>query len=183
MFEILTEKLTTVLQKLSGRGRLTEHDVDEALKQIRMALLEADVNFKVARDLVTRMRERAVSSQVIENVNHGQQVVKVVHEELTAILSGGGHRLIQASQTPTVVMLVGLQGSGKTTTAAKLALHLRHQGQRSLLIAGDLRRPAAVEQLAILGKQLDVPVYQEDLSSTALKAASAGGETGQGVGR
>ncbi len=174
MFEALTEKLTTVLNRLSGKGRLTERDVDEALRQIRMALLEADVNFKVARDLVNRVREGVVGSQVMENVNPGQQMVKVVHEELTSILGGDSHGLTQASRLPTVVMLVGLQGSGKTTTAAKLALHLRRQGQGCLLIAADLRRPAAVEQLATLGSQVDIPVYQEEVSSTALKVVSAG---------
>ena len=174
MFEALTEKLTGVLNRLPGKGRLTERDVDEALRQIRLALLEADVNFRVARDFVSRVQERAVGSQVMESLSPGQQVVKIVQEELTAILGGGNHRLDLASQPPTVVILVGLQGSGKTTTAAKLALHLRNQGHRSLLIANDLRRPAAIEQLATLGRQLDIPVYQEELSSNAIKVAAAG---------
>jgi signal recognition particle subunit SRP54 len=175
MFETLTDKLNGIFSRLTGKGRLTEKDVDEALKQVRMALLEADVNFRVARDLVNRVRERSLGTEVMESLSPGQQVVKIVHEELTSILSGGDHKLGQASRPPTVLMLVGLQGSGKTTTAAKLALQLGQRGsQRPLLIAADLRRPAAIQQLATLGKQLDVPVYQEGTSSTAVNAARAG---------
>ena len=182
MFETLTEKLNGVFRTLTGKGRLTEKDVDEALRQVRLALLEADVNFKVARELVNRVRERAVGSDVMESLSPGQQVVKIVHEELTATLTGGEHRLTQANHPPTVVMLVGLQGTGKTTTAAKLASQLRQNGQRSLLIAADLRRPAAIEQLATLGKQLGIAVYQEDASSTALKVAKAGLQEAQRTG-
>ena len=174
MFESLTDKLNGVFQRLTGKGRLTEKDVDEALRQIRLALLEADVNFKVARELVNRVRERSLGKEVLESLTPGQQVVKVVHEELTAILSGTDHKLAQAGNPPTVLMLVGLQGSGKTTTAAKLAYQLRQQGQRSLLIATDLRRPAAIQQLTTLGGQLDIPVYDEGTSSTAVKVAKAG---------
>ena len=174
MFEALTERLNDVFKTLTGKGRLTEKDVDDGLRQVRLALLEADVNFKVVRDLVGHVRERAVSEDVMTSLGPGQQVVKIINEELTAILSGGDHKLIQAGRPPTVVMMVGLQGSGKTTTAAKLALHARQQGHRPLLIAADLRRPAAIEQLATLGKQLDIPVYQEDTSSTAVKVAKAG---------
>ena len=182
MFETLTEKLNGIFGRLTGKGRLTEKDVDEALRQIRLALLEADVNFRVARELVHRVQERAVGSDVMEALTPGQQVVKIVHEELTSVLSGGDHKLVQGSRPPTVLMLVGLQGAGKTTTAAKLAHHLHQQGQQSLLIAGDLRRPAAVEQLVILGKQLGIPVYQEDTSSTALKVAKAGVEEARRIG-
>ena len=182
MFETLTEKLNGIFGRLTGKGRLTEKDVDEALRQIRLALLEADVNFRVARELVNRVQERAVGSDVMEALSPGQQVVKIVHEELTSVLSGGDHKLVQGSRPPTVLMLVGLQGAGKTTTAAKLAHHLHQQGQQSLLIAGDLRRPAAVEQLVILGKQLGIPVYQEDTSSTALKVAKAGVEEARRIG-
>jgi signal recognition particle subunit SRP54 len=175
VFESLTEKLTGILQRLSSRGRLTERDIDEALGQVRRSLLEADVNFRVAREFVARIRERAVGAAVLESLTPGQQVVKVVHEELTSLLSGGDHKLIPSSQPPTVVMLVGLQGSGKTTTAAKLALALRHQGHRSLLIATDLRRPAAILQLETLGRQLDIPVYSEEPgSSSAIQVARAG---------
>ncbi len=165
MFDALTDKLTAVFQRLGNRGRLTEKDVDEALREVRLALLEADVNFRVARELIDRIRERAVGSQVLESLSPGQQVVKIVNEELTAIL-GEGHQGLQPSpQSPSVLLLMGLQGSGKTTTAAKLALHLRGQGHRSLLVAADLRRPAAVEQLITLGKQLDVPVYPQKAAS------------------
>ena len=174
MFEVLTDKLTAAFNRLTSRGRLSEKDVDEALRQIRLALLEADVNFKVARDFVAKVRERAVGQVVLESLSPGQQVVKIVHEELTAVLSGDNHKLTRSSQSPTVLMLVGLQGSGKTTTAAKLASQLRRQGQTSLLIAADLRRPAAIEQLVALGKQMDIPVYSEDTSSTTVKVARAG---------
>ncbi|MEE8159735.1 MAG: signal recognition particle protein [Dehalococcoidia bacterium] len=174
MFEALTDKLTAAFNRLTSRGRLAEKDVDEALRQVRLALLEADVNFKVARDFVAKVRERAVGQDVLESLSPGQQVVKIVHEELTAVLSGDNHKLTRSSQSPTVLMLVGLQGSGKTTTAAKLASQLRRQGQTSLLIAADLRRPAAIEQLVALGKQMDIPVYSEDTSSTTVKVARAG---------
>lgn len=174
MFEVLTDKLNAAFNRLTSRGRLAEKDVDEALRQIRLALLEADVNFKVARDFVAKVRERAVGQDVLESLSPGQQVVKIVHEELTAVLSGDNHKLTRSSQSPTVLMLVGLQGSGKTTTAAKLASQLRRQGQTSLLIAADLRRPAAIEQLVALGKQMDIPVYSEDTSSTTVKVARAG---------
>ena len=182
MFESLTDKLTGIFQRLTGKGRLTEKDIDEGLRQIRLALLEADVNFRVARELINRVRERALESEVMESVSPGQQVVKIIHEELTSVLSGGDHKLVQESRPPTVLMLVGLQGSGKTTTAAKLALHLRQKDQRPLLVAADLRRPAAIQQLATLGKQLDIPVYQEDTSSTAVKVAKAGVEQARQMG-
>ena len=175
MFENLTDQLTGILQRLTSKGRLTEKDIDEALGQVRRSLLEADVNFRVARDFVAGVKERALGADVMESLTPGQQVVKVVHEELTALLSGDEHRLLPASQPPTVVMLVGLQGSGKTTTAAKLALALRRQRQRSLLVAADLRRPAAILQLETLGRQLDIPVYSEEPeSSSAVQVARAG---------
>ena len=174
MFEALTDKLNAAFNRLTSRGRLAEKDVDEALRQVRLALLEADVNFKVARDFVAKVRERAVGRDVLESLSPGQQVVKIVHEELTAVLSGDNHKLTRSSQSPTVLMLVGLQGSGKTTTAAKLVSQLRRQGQSSLLVAADLRRPAAIEQLVALSKQMDIPVYSEDTSSTTVKVARAG---------
>ncbi len=173
MFDTLTEKLNAVFQRLSGRGRLTERDVDDGLREVRRALLEADVDFRVARDFVARVRVRALGGDVMESLSPGQQVVKIVNDEMTAVLTSGDHRMAVSSQPPTVVMMAGLQGSGKTTTAAKLALHLRRQGHHPLLIAADLRRPAAIEQLAVLGRQLDVPVYWED-GSTAVKAAANG---------
>ncbi len=175
MFDALTDKLTAVLGRLTNRGRLTEKDVDEALREVRVALLEADVNFRVARELVGRIRERALDTNVLQSLSPGQQVVTFVYEELVAIL-GEGHRGLQASpQAPSVTLMVGLQGSGKTTTAAKLSMYLRRQGRRSLLVAADLRRPAAIQQLAALGRQLDVPVYHEDpLTSTAEGVARRG---------
>ena len=174
MFEALTDKLNGVFQKLTGRGRLTEKDVDDALRQVRLALLEADVNFRVARELVNRVKDRAVGGEVLESLSPGQQVVKIVHEELTGVLTGHDHKLAQGDAQPSVVMLVGLQGSGKTTTAAKLARHLAQSGQRPLLVAADLRRPAAIQQLTVLGNELGIPVYQEGTSSTPVKVAKAG---------
>ena len=168
MFENLTDKLTGIFNRLSSKGRLTEKDIDEALAQVRRSLLEADVNFRVARDFVAKVKERSLGTDVRESLTPGQQVVKIVHEELTEILSGGDHRLTPSSQLPSVLMLVGLQGSGKTTTAAKLALQLRRQGHSSILVAADLRRPAAISQLQTLGRQLDVPVYSEEPQSTTV---------------
>jgi signal recognition particle subunit SRP54 len=183
MFENLTEKLTGIFNRLSAKGRLTEKDIDEALGQVRRSLLEADVNFRVARGFVARVKERSLGAEVLQSLTPGQQVVKIVHEELTGILSSGDHRLTPSSQLPTVLMLVGLQGSGKTTTAAKLALQLRRQGHSSLLIAADLRRPAAISQLETLGKQLDIPVYSEDpKSSSAVRVARAGVERARQLG-
>ena len=175
MLENLTEKLTGILGKLTSKGRLTGKDIDEAMGMVRRSLLEADVNFRVARDFVAAVKERAQGSDVLESLTPGQQVVKIVHEELTSLLTGGEHRLMPSSKPTNAVMLVGLQGSGKTTTAAKLALSLRRQDRKALLIAADLRRPAAIQQLVILGKQLDIPVYSEDpASSSAVQVAKAG---------
>ena len=174
MFENLTGRLTGIFNRLSSKGRLTDADVDQALGEVRRSLLEADVNFRVVRDFVARVKERAQGSEILESLTPGQQVVKIVHEELTSLLSGGGsHTLTLSSQPVTAIMLVGLQGSGKTTTAAKLALDLRKQGHRSLLIAADLRRPAAIQQLETLGRQLEIPVYSEDPGSS-LGGRSAG---------
>ena len=174
MFEALTDKLNGIFGRLTGKGRLSEKDVDEALRQVRLALLEADVNFRVARDLVNKVRERAVGDEVMGSLSPGQQVVKIVNEELTDILRGGDHDLVHPNRPPAVLMLVGLQGSGKTTTAAKLALQLRQRGHRSTLIAADLRRPAAIQQLIVLGKQLDIPVYSEEPTSTPVSVVRAG---------
>jgi signal recognition particle subunit SRP54 len=162
MFESLTEKLGKIFSKLTNKGRLTEKDVDEAMREVRLALLEADVNFKVVKEFVTKVRERAVGSAVLESLTPGQQIIKVVNEELTAILGSGQSKLNPAGHPPSVLMLIGLQGCGKTTTAAKLALSLKHSGQSTLLVAADTRRPAAIQQLITLGKQLDIPVYSED---------------------
>ena len=175
MLENLTEKLTGIMGRLTSRGRLTEKDIDEAMGQVRRSLLEADVNFRVARDFVATVKERAQGVDVMESLTPGQQVVKIVHEELTAMLDGGDHGIVPSSRPTNAIMMVGLQGSGKTTTAAKLALALRRQNHRSLLVAADLRRPAAIQQLETLGRQLDVPVYSEDpVSSSAVQVARAG---------
>ena len=160
MFEVLTEKLNGVFQRLGNKGALTERDVDEALREVRLALLEADVNFRVARDLVGRIRERALQEDVLKSLSPGQQVVKITNEELTSTLDGGSHRLETSPRRPSVAMMVGLNGSGKTTTAAKLARHLSQQGQDALLVAADLQRPAAPEQLEALGMQVGVEVYR-----------------------
>ncbi len=163
MFEVLSEKLNAVFRLLGNRGKLTEKDIDEALRQVRLALLEADVNFKVVKDFTTRVKERSAGKEVMESLTPAQQIIKIVNEELIKTLGdGASSKLNTASQPPTVLMMVGLQGSGKTTTAAKLALLLKHGGQKPLLVAADNRRPAAIEQLVTLGKQLDVPVYSED---------------------
>ena len=182
MFDSLQDKLGDVFKRLTNRGRLSEADVDEAMKEVRLALLEADVNFKVAREFVKRVRERSVGLDVLQSLSPGQQVVKIVNDELTAILGGSEAKLEQSPKPPTVVMLVGLQGSGKTTTIAKLAHHLRKRGQRSLLVASDLRRPAAVDQLVALGKQLDIPVYEEGTTSTPLQVSKNGLKKAQDLG-
>ncbi len=165
MFQVLSERLGSVFKRLGSKGRLTERDVDEALREVRLALLEADVNFKVVKEFIATLRERSLGNEVLESLTPAQQVIKVVNEELTSILGGAPSHLVAASRPPTIVMLVGLQGSGKTTTAAKLALHLKGSGQRPLLVAADLRRPAAIEQLVILGNELEIPVYREDTSA------------------
>lgn len=183
MFDSLTEKLSGIFSKLQSKGRLTEKDIDDALGQVRRSLLEADVNFRVARDFVAGVKERAQGSDVLESLTPGQQVVKIVHEELTKLLDGGEHRITPSSQATSAIMLVGLAGSGKTTTAAKLGLALRRQGHRSLLVAADLRRPAAIQQLETLGRQLDIPVYSEDPNtSTVVKVAAAGMKKAQELG-
>jgi len=165
MFEILTEKLSEVFRRLGSRGKLTEKDIDEALRQVRLALLEADVNFKVVKEFTARVRERSLGAQVLESLTPAQQIVKIVNEELVRILGEGESRLEASARSPSVIMLAGLQGSGKTTTAAKLALNLKHSGHKPLLVAADNRRPAAIEQLVTLGGQIDIPVYHESVKS------------------
>jgi signal recognition particle subunit SRP54 len=164
MLEVLTQKLASVFHKLGRKGKLSEGDIDDALRQVRLALLEADVNFKVVKEFLSKVRERALGSEVLRSLTPAQQIVKIVNEELIAILGGEPSRLASVTDLPAVVLLVGLQGSGKTTTAVKLAVQLKHQGQRSLLVAADTRRPAAIEQLKLLGGQHDIPVYSEDAS-------------------
>jgi signal recognition particle subunit SRP54 len=163
MFESLQDKLQVVFHQISGRGKLSEADVDAALRQVRLALLEADVNFKVVKDFIGRVRERAVGDEVMRSITPAQQVIKIVHDELVATL-GTPARLDLDGPTPHVLMLVGLQGSGKTTTAAKLALSLSKSNHRPLLVAADTRRPAAIKQLQVLGRDIHIPVYAEDTS-------------------
>ena len=160
MFENLTERLENVFKQLRRRGKLSESDVDAAMREVRLALLEADVNYAVAKDFVARVRQRAIGSEVSKALNPGQQVIKIVNEELIATL-GAPERLNLSGPKPRPIMLVGLQGSGKTTAAGKLARLLRSQGERVMLVACDPYRPAAVRQLETLGKRLDVPVYFE----------------------
>ena len=159
-FESLTDKLSAVFKRLRGKGRLTEADVKEAMKEIKMALLEADVNFKVVKSFVAQVTERAVGQDVMESLTPAQMIVKIVNEELTALMGGGNTKLSIASAPPTIVMLVGLQGAGKTTNGAKLAGLMKKQGKRPLLAACDVYRPAAIKQLEVVGEQLDVPVFQ-----------------------
>jgi len=160
VFENLSDKLQAIFKKLSGKGRLSEKDVDAALREVRLALLEADVNFRVVKGFVARVRERAIGADVMKSLTPAQMVVKIVNEELIAIL-GKPRKLELSGRPPHVIMLAGLQGSGKTTTAAKLALRLRDSGHRPLLVAADTRRPAAITQLEVLGKQLNVAVHSE----------------------
>jgi len=162
MFESLTDRFDAVFSRLRGRGRLSEADVDEALREIRLALLQADVNLRVVRDFVSRVREDLVGIDLSQALTPGQQVIKVVHDELRGILGGETLKLTYASRPPTVILLAGLQGSGKTTTAAKLAgWYKRKEGRNPLLVGADLQRPAAVEQLRVLGQQVNVPVFSE----------------------
>ena len=159
VFESLADKLQQTFKKLRGRGKLSESDVSEALREVRMALLEADVNFKVAKDFVARIKERAIGQEVLGSLTPGQQVVKIVNDELTELLGGTQSRITISSRPPTIIMLVGLQGAGKTTTAGKLAHLLKKQNKKPLLVAADIYRPAAIKQLEVLGKQLDIPVF------------------------
>jgi len=159
-FEGLSEKLNGLFKRLRGKGRLTEADVKEAMREIRMALLEADVSFKVVKDFVAKVSERAVGADVLESLSPAQMIVKIVNEELTALMGGTDAKLTVSPKPPTVIMMVGLQGAGKTTNAAKLAGLMKKQGKRPLLAACDVYRPAAIEQLQVVGQQLDVPVFQ-----------------------
>ena len=174
MFDALSDKLNSVLGKLGNKGRMTEADVDEALREVRMALLEADVNFRVARDFVAKIRERAVGEEVLKSLSPGQQVVKITNDALVEILGGGIKRLEAGPKQPSVILMVGLNGAGKTTASAKLANHLKQSGQGAVLVAADLHRPAAIQQLQTLGKQVDVAVYQDSTSKATAKVARNG---------
>ncbi len=168
MLQGLADRLNDIFKRLRGYGRLSEDNIAESLREVRLALLEADVNVKVVRSFLDRVRTRAVGRDVLDSLSPGQQVVKVVYEELTELMGGAASRLKTANQPPTVMMLVGLQGSGKTTTAGKLARFLREQGQRPLLVAADLQRPAAQDQLVTLGQTLGVEVFREASGASAV---------------
>ncbi|HZU12066.1 MAG TPA: signal recognition particle protein [Chloroflexota bacterium] len=170
MFEALSDRLTDIFTGLRSKGTLTERDVDTAMREIRMSLLEADVNFKVVKEFVARVKERSIGAEVLQSLTPGQQVVKIVHEELLRIL--GEPARLDLQTTPAVILLAGLQGSGKTTTAAKLAHTLRKQGHHPLLVALDVYRPAAVDQIVSLGKQLTIPVYEEGTREKPVKIAA-----------
>ncbi len=159
MFDNLSDKLNETFRKLKGRGKLSEANIKEGLREVRLALLEADVNYKVVKDLIESIRERAVGQEVMSSLTPGQQVVKIVNEELTTIMGGSHQQLDFTGRAPWVILMVGLQGSGKTTTSGKLALHLKGKGRRPLLVPADVYRPAAIEQLTRLGEQVGAPVF------------------------
>src|SRR5438309_2503687 len=181
MFDSLSDRFETIFTRLRGRGRLSEADVDEVLREIRLALLEADVNFVVVRGFVARIKERCIGADLAKSLSPAQQVIKIVNEELTAVLGGESLKITYASKPPTVVLLAGLQGSGKTTAAAKLARWFKQAGRQPLLVGADLQRPAAVEQLRVLGKQAGVPVFSEATDPVAV--ATHGLDEAQRLGR
>ena len=164
MFDTLSDRLQGALGDLGKRGKLDDEAISKAMREIRLALLEADVNFQVVKDFVARVRERAVGEEVLKSLTPGQQVVKIVHEELTALMGSGSSQLAFSPRPPTTILLAGLQGSGKTTAAGKLALLLLKDGRKPALVAADLQRPAAIDQLVQLGAQVGVPVYAEERS-------------------
>jgi signal recognition particle subunit SRP54 len=182
MFANLAERLQDTFKKMRGKGRLTEADVNEALREVRLALLEADVNFKVVKNFVARIKERAVGQELLSSLNPAQHVIKIVHDELTTLMGGSNSKINLAPKPPTVIMMVGLNGAGKTTTSAKLANLLRKQGRRPLLVAADVYRPAAIKQLQVLGEQLKIQVFareeQQDpvaIGRAAVEKAAVGG--------
>jgi len=183
MFDSLSSRLEGVIKKIRGKGRLTDDDVDEVLKEIRTALLEADVNVGVVRNVTARIREQAIGAKLSQALDPGQQIVKIVNSELTAMLGGETLKINYASRPPTVVLMAGLQGSGKTTNSAKLARWFKSQGRQPLMVGADLQRPAAVEQLRTLGRQIDVPVFSEpgDPVSTARRGLEEARRLGRDV--
>src|SRR5574341_834365 len=178
MFESLTERLQATFDRIGRSGYLTENDVNTAMREVRMALLEADVALPVVKDFVNRVKERVIGAEVAKALKPGQMVVKIVHEELIETLGEPGRLNFSGSTKPHVIMFVGLQGSGKTTTAAKLALFLRRQNHRPLLVAADIYRPAAVDQLEALGRQLDIPVHSEGIQADPRDIAANGVQAG-----
>lgn len=182
MFESLSEKLQNVFQKLKSRGGLTEQEVNEALREVRLVLLEADVNYKVVKDFVARIKERAVGEDILRGLNPAQQVIKIVNEELVALLGGEQAKLRIAERPPTVIMVSGLHGAGKTTNVAKLALMFKKQGKKPLLVAGDVYRPAAIKQLQTLGTQIGVDVFDIGDKQDAVAVAKAAMNSARGSG-
>ena len=183
MFDTLSDKLQATLGDLRGRGRLSEEDVSKAAREIRLALLDADVNLAVVKEFVAKVKARALGEEVTKSLTPGQQVVKIVHEELTALMGQGSSKLAFSGRPPTVILLAGLQGSGKTTAAAKLALRLRKDGKAPALVAADLQRPAAIDQLEQLGKQIQIPVYAERGTTDAVAVTRHGLEQARLQGR
>jgi signal recognition particle subunit SRP54 len=185
MFESLSEKLSKTFKKLKGQGKLTEKNIQEALKEVRMALLEADVNYKVVKKFVEDIRQSAMGQEVLDSLSPGQQVIKIVYEELIRLMGGSRQELNLTGRPPFILMLVGLQGSGKTTTAGKLALHLRKKGRNPYLVPADIYRPAAIEQLQKLGSQLGIPVHDTEKNrkpeDTCQDALSMAGSVGADV--
>lgn len=182
MFKGLGERLDEIFKSLKGKGRLTEDDVNQAMREVKMALLEADVNFKVVKEFVSQVKERAIGQDVLESLSPAQQVIKIVKDELTELLGGTQAKINLSPKPPTIIMLVGLQGAGKTTTAGKLAKLLSKQGRRPLLVAGDIYRPAAIKQLQVLGEQLNIPVFsmgQENPVKIAQSAVEQANSTGR----
>ena len=183
MFENLTEKLTSVLNTLGNKGRLSEKDVDAALREVRLALLDADVNFKVAREFVSNVKEKVMDDEeILKSITAGQHVVKVTNDELISILGGETSELKQGSNSPSVILTVGLNGSGKTTTSAKLAKYLSSGAQNASLVAADVHRPAAIEQLRVLGEQVDCDVFDKGTDVSAAMVASEGVDRGRNLG-
>lgn len=174
MFESLTERLSGIFKKLRGQGKLKEADVTEALREVRMALLEADVHLSVAKDFVVRVKEKAVGAEVLESLTPAQAVIKIVNEELVSLMGKEAEKIIIASQPPTTIMMVGLQGSGKTTSSGKLALYFKDQGKRPLLVAADIYRPAAIKQLQVLGSQIGIPVFSMGSDTDPVAIAKSG---------
>ncbi len=173
IFEGLADRLQETFKKLRGHGKLTEDDVNEAMRDVRMALLEADVNFKVVKDFVKRVKERAIGQEVLDTLTPAQVVVKIVNEELTELMGGSQSRIAISPAPPTIVMMVGLQGAGKTTTAGKLGLSFKKQGKHPLLVADDIYRPAAVKQLQVIGGQLGLPVFAMEPGTDAVTIAKS----------
>jgi signal recognition particle subunit SRP54 len=182
MFESLSARLQGVVDRLRGKAKITEADLDVALRDIRLALLEADVNYKVVKEFIARVREEALGVDLLSGLHPGQQVVKIVHDQLVAVLGGERQQLALAAR-PSVLMLIGLQGSGKTTTAAKLAVRLRKEGRKPLLVAADVYRPAAVDQLVQLGDQIGVEVHSRPVGTPALEVARSGVEAARQGGK